>query len=262
LEKFLQIVLTYFISALAINSAKAQLTITGNVYDSTKVVPVKDVIIKSTSGVIVMTDSNGHYEITAKNSDSLVFIYNYKPTLKFAVSDIAAANNFDIALHIRVAEKFKTLKEVRVYAKTYKQDSIENRERYAKIFEYDRPGLSLSSNAWSGAAGLDLNELVNIFRFKHNRQLQRMQERLMEEEKEKFISYRFSKTTVRRVTGLQGKELELFMKEYRPDFEFTQMSSLVDFYQYILNASYKFKEERGISNNKEGNIEYRTKNIE
>ena len=40
---------------------------------------------------------------------------------------------------------------------------------------------------------------------------------------------------------MTGKDLDAFMKEYRPDFEFTQTSSLVDFYQYILNASYDYK---------------------
>lgn len=63
----------------------------------------------------------------------------------------------------------------------------------------------------------------------------------MEEEKEKFVNYRFNKVLVRRITGLQGSDLESFMKDFRPDFEFTQSSNLIDFYQYILNASYQYK---------------------
>jgi hypothetical protein len=34
------------------------------------------------------------------------------------------------------------------------------------------------------------------------------------------------------------------MKQYRPGFEFTQSSSTADFYQYILDASYKFERDK------------------
>lgn len=223
--------------------AKSQLTISGTVYDSTKTIPVKDVLIKSSNGTSTITDSAGHYAIVTTDKDSLTFIYLSKPTAKFAVRQIPDIGNFDIALHIRLSEKFRTLKEVRVYGKIFKQDSVENREQYAKLFNYQKPGIKLSSDAYTGAAGIDLDELINVFRFKRNRQLRKMQERLMEEEKENYINYRFNKTTVRRVTRLEGKDLETFMKEFRPSFDFTQQSSIVEFYQYILNASYQFKKE-------------------
>ncbi len=221
--------------------AKSQLTITGTIYDSTKTLPVKDVLVKSSGGTTAVTDSNGRYTIVATDKDSLLFIYQNKPTLHFAVNKIPDIAGFDIALHVRVVEKFKTLKEVKVYAKNYRQDSIENREYYAKIFNYKKPGISISSNAYSGAVGADLNEIVNIFRFKRNRQLKRMQLRLEEEEKENYINYRFNKTTVRRITKLTSDDLDIFMKAYRPDFEFTSTSTVPEFYQYILNASYDYK---------------------
>lgn len=212
-------------------------------YDSTKTVPVKDVFVQSSSGATAVTDSNGHYSISAFEKDSLVFIYRNKPTLKFAVSQVPGSGNFDISLHIRIHanEKYKTLKEVKVYGKNYQQDSIENREQYARIFNYQKPGLKLSSSAYSGAVGADLDELINIFRFKRNRQLKKMQVRLEEEEKEKYVNYRFNKTTVRRITRLDGKDLDSFMVQYRPDYEFTVTSDVVNFYQYILNASYEYQ---------------------
>lgn len=224
--------------------AKGQLTITGTVYDSTRVVAVKGVLVKSSGGTTAVTDSNGRYTIVAVEKDSLIFIYQNKPTLHFAVSQVPDISSFDIALHIRVDEKFKTLKEVKVYAKNYRRDSIDNREQYAKIFNYQKPGISVNSNGYSGAAGIDLDELINIFRFKRNKQLRKMRQRLEAEEKEKFVDYRFNKTAVRRVTRLEGSNLDSFMKEYRPDYEFTANSSVVDFYQYILNASYEFKMNR------------------
>ena len=70
-----------------------------------------------------------------------------------------------------------------------------------------------------------------------------MQNRLLEQEQEKYVNYRFNKTLVKRITRLEGKNLDTFMVRYRPDFDFTHNSSTVIFYQYILNASYQFKKD-------------------
>lgn len=237
----------------AAGSARAQLTISGTVYDSTKSIPVVDVLVKSSNGTQSLTDSSGHYEIVTTEKDSITFIYQNKPTAKFAVKQIPNIGSFDIALHIRVAEKFKTMKEVKVYTKNFRQDSIENRQYYNKIFNYEKPGIATSINPGSGSVGMDLDEFINIFRFKRNKQLRKMQDRLLEQEQENYIKYRFNKTAVKRITHLEGTDLDNFMTLYKPDFEFTQMATTVEFYQYILTASYQFKKEMLIKKNKTDN---------
>lgn len=242
----LQIVQKYFCLfsfLLFTNLCIAQLTVSGTVYDSTKIIPVKDVEVVSSGGTRTITDSAGHYSIVTNDKDSLTFIYNNKPSLKFSVKRIENISSFDISLKIRSYEKYKALKEVRVFSKTFRQDSIENREQYAKIFNHEKPGISSTTSPYSGVAGMDLDEFINIFRFKRNRQLRSMQNRLIEQEQENYINYRFNKTTVKRITRIDEKDIDAFMKKYRPDFEFTKNSSTVDFYQYILNASYQFKKE-------------------
>lgn len=230
-----------------------QLTITGTVYDTTGVIPVKDVLIKSSSGTQSITDSTGRYAIVTTDKDSLTFIYNNKPTAKFAVKQVKNIGSFDIALHVRIAEKFKTLKEVKVYTKSYRQDSIENRQQYNKIFGYEKPGVSTSMNPGSGSVGMDLDEFINIFRFRRNKQFKRMQDRLLEQEQENYIKYRFNKTAVKRITRLEGADLDNFMTLFRPSFEFTEMATTVEFYQYILNASYQYKKEILMKENKTNN---------
>ncbi len=225
------------------DTVKAQFTISGTVYDSSKVVPVKDVVVKCTGGTTAITDSTGHYYISATDKDSLTFIYHNKPTPRFAVKQIENIGNFDISLRIHVDEKFKTLREVRVFSNSFKQDSIANREEYAKIFNYQKPGFKTNTSDYSGAAGMDLDEFINMFRFKRNKQLKSFQNRLVDQEQEKYVNYRFNKTLVRRITHLEGKNLDSFMVLYRPDFYFTQNSTTVIFYQYILNASYQFRKE-------------------
>ena len=222
---------------------KSQIIVSGIVYDSTKLIPLKDVVIQAGPGNKAISDSNGRYTIVTSEKDSLTFIYRNKPTAKFAVKQIENTGNFEISLHVRVTEKFKLLKEVKIYSKNYRLDSLQNREQYASIFKYQRPGISPTTDSYTGAVGMDLNELINIFRFRRNKQLKKMQIRLLEQEKDNYINYRFNKNTVRRITKLQDKELDLFIKEYRPTFEFTENSSLVQFYQYILDASYQFKKE-------------------
>ena len=77
-----------------------------------------------------------------------------------------------------------------------------------------------------------------------------MHDRLLEQEQENYVKYRFNKMTVKRITRLEGTDLDNFMTLYKPDFEFTQMASTVEFYQYILNASYQYKKEMLIKKNK------------
>ncbi len=229
-----------FVSLVSLTT-EGQLTISGTVYDSTKIVPINNVIVKSSCGEIAFTDSTGRYKIAVEKNDSLVFIYRNKKTQKFAVDQIKTFDDFDVSLQIKVAEKFRTLKEVRVYGKSYAEDSIENRNSYSKIFDYEKPGISTGISPYSGAAGLDLDEFINIFRFRRNKQMSYMQQRLLNEEQERYVDYRFNKTLIKRITGISGENLDKFVLLYRPSYEFTIRSNIPVFYQYILNCSYQFK---------------------
>ncbi len=212
--------------------------------DNSKINFVEAVGVMSTGGKIAVTDSLGKYSIQAKGEDSLYFIYNNKPTQKFAVNKIPNTAQFDISLHISVKSRYSLLKEVVVYSKTYKQDSAENRENYGEIFSYKKQGIQTSVSP-GGGVGLDANELINLFRFKRNRRLKAFQQRLEADEKEKYINYRFNKVFVRRITQLQSPALDSFLIWYRPTYEFAATSSEIEFNQYILNASYHFKKTVG-----------------
>ena len=187
-----------------------------------------------------ITDSLGHYSIITSKDDSLYFIYADKPTQKFSVRQISNVDQFDISLKVIVPSKYNVLKEVIVYSKSYQQDSLENRESYANVFGYSKPGLSTSIGP-QGAVGADVNELINIFRFKRNKRLKSFRGRLEEQEQEKYITYRFNKINVRRVTQLSGAALDTFLVKYRPTYNFAAASNEIQFNQYILQAYYQFK---------------------
>ena len=222
----------------------AQIAISGTVMDNSKINFVEAVGVMSTGGKIAVTDSLGKYSIQAGADDSLYFVYNNKPTQKFAVGKIANPSQFDISLHIPVKSRYSLLKEVVVYSKNYKQDSLENRENYGEIFSYKKQGIQTSISP-GGGVGLDADEIINIFRFKRNRRLKAFQQRLEADEKEKYVNYRFNKVFVRRITQLQSPALDSFLLWYRPTYEIAATSSEIEFSQYILNASYHFKKTIG-----------------
>lgn len=222
------------------NVTKAQFTVSGNVLDKSKLNLVPEVKVISTGGTMSMTDSMGRYTIIVKPGDSLYFVYNNKPTQRFPVDKISNSAQFDVSLHVFVNSKYTVLKEVVVFSKTYREDSLENRQAYADVFEYKKPGIS-TSTAPGGMAGADVNELINFFRFKRNKRLKAFQNRLEDQEKEHYVNYRFNKITVGRITGLKPPQIDSFLVWYRPSYEFTAAADEITFNQYVLDAYYQFK---------------------
>ena len=242
-SKFLLLVISVILVPLFCG---AQIEISGTVYDSSKLYVVPGVMVTSTTGNSTFTDSLGAYHIIVPNAgDSISFYYNNKHTIKYPVKTMSNYNAFDISLRVRATEKYKLLKNVVIFSNNYRYDSIENRATYSKIFDREKPGIS-STYEPGGAAGFDLDALIGVFQFRKNKSNIAFQKRLISEEQDRYIDFRFSAKTVARITGLKGDTLELYRKIYRPDYFFTSKATLAQFYEYILNTSYKFKREEGI----------------
>lgn len=241
-----------FLFGLAKN-AIGQIAVSGTVYDITKKTPVEAVSVLSTGGAGTYTDSLGRYTIVVKETDSIYFSYLNKPTPKYPVANIPNLASFDIS----ILKKLTELPPVFVKQRNYKLDSLRNRQDYAKIFGYQKPGLSTTMNNSPGGVGvgLDLTELINMFRFKKTQRTLAFQRRLVQEEQDKYIDHRFSKGLVRKLTGLTSPALEDFMKEYRPTYEMAQQLNELEFGHFIQEAykyystSKKFKpvNETGVS---------------
>jgi hypothetical protein len=196
--------------------------------------------VQSNSGHTAFTDTLGKYSIAVGNKDSLAFTYNGKSTIKFSVDAILNTIQFDVALQVNYKSKYKTLKEVIVRSRTYKEDSIANRQLYAKVFNYNKPSFETSITP-GGGVGADVNEIINMFRFKRNKRLRAFQNRLEQQEEDNYINYRFSKRTVKRITQLDGEELNYFMIRYRPTYSFVSQATELILNQYILQCYYNYK---------------------
>ncbi len=211
--------------------------IKGTVYDSSRNYPLESVSVLSTAGKGTSTNAEGYYEIEVTERDSIWFSYLGKPTMKFPVQKIFNPFEFDISLQVNIP----VLKEVTVRPRNYRLDSMQNRQDYAKVFEYKKPGLKTVTPQYGAGAGFDLNEIINIFRFKRNRSMLNFQERLLQEERDKYVDFRFNKALVRRLTMMTGDELDSFMRVYRPSYAFIQSVSDYDFQLYIKIAHSRFR---------------------
>ena len=220
--------------------AQAQYKVKGTVYDSSRIFPIESVTVLSTSGKGTVTDSLGRYQLDVSENDSVWFSFLGKPTPKYPILKIPDISRFDISLRL----KMDVMKEVRIRSRNYREDSIQNRKDYARIFDFHRPTFESMTSIGPTGAGIDLQELIRLFQFKKNKATEHFRQRLLEQEREKFIDHRFSKVLVRKLTGLDDNDLTQFMLKYRPSYEFTLYTSEYDFRYYIKKSGEEFKKSK------------------
>jgi hypothetical protein len=213
------------------------LKLRGTVYDYFSKKPLEAVTVQASSGATVITDTLGKFSIDITKNDSVFFTYLSKKTLKYPVDTIANLSNFEIALYVDAA----WLPAVKVRNSNYLLDSLANRQNYAKAFNFRKPGLRFTSTPSSPSsyipgsvtAALDLDEIINMFRFKRNRQLLSMQQRLIQQEHDKYINHRFTKYLVQKLTNLKGEALDSFMAISRPSYELLLTMNDIELGYYI-----------------------------
>jgi hypothetical protein len=203
----------------------------------TQQIPLVSVSVMSTGGTGTATDSLGRYSIYVRETDSIWFSYLGRGTPKYPVSSIPNQQNFEISLHVNVTE----LKPIMVRQRNYRVDSLQNREEYAKAFNYRKPGLGIvTPNTQNAAVGVDLDQLIDVFNFRKNRRMVALRERLEKEEKDKYIEHRFSRALVIRLTQLRGAELDTFMTRYKPDLIFVESATDYELQSYIKKCFEKY----------------------
>ena len=158
-----------------------------------------------------------------------------KPTPKYPVNTIVNTQNFEVSLHVNVTE----LKQVTVKPPNYREDSIQNRDEYARAFNFKKPGVGVVMDP-GGAVGLDLDQFINMFQFRRNRRMANFRDQLIREEQDKFIEHRFSRALVIKITQLHGADLDTFMVHYKPDLLFTTYATDYEFRLYIKDSYEKF----------------------
>jgi hypothetical protein len=239
----LRLILIILLNIISHASFSQKLVVKGMVADKSKINAVKGVTVTSTSGKKTVTDSLGRYSIETGLRDSLFFTYKNKPTEKFPVKKITNTDEFNISILINVEGAIKMLEEVVVVSKSYKQDSVENRERYARFFE---PKQSEGIRMYDGTAGIDMQSIYSIFQFKKRKREKQFRNYLVMKEEEKYIDYRFSRKYVQRLTKLTTPHLDTFMVWYKPTYNFLNSLNEIDLNYYIINANTYYRNMFGL----------------
>jgi len=246
LNKTLLLITLLLFSSCIFSQEKTQpyLIVSGNVFDITARRPLEAVAVLSSSGKGTITDSLGHYSLIVKNTDSIWFAMLGKTTMKYAVDTIKNLSEFNISILLRAAD----LPEVKVRNSNYKLDSLQNRQDYAKYFNFKKPSLQLSTNKnynpGGVSVGLDLDAIIDMFRFKYNKRMLSLQQRLIQQEQDKYIDHRFSKLFVRKITHLSSPELDTFMVHYRPTYELVQMANDLELGYFIEKCFENYKMQK------------------
>lgn len=236
------LILFCFVSVILLAQPKTNvITVKGTVFDITAQQPIEQVAVMTTLGNGTFTDSLGKFAINCRLKDSIWFSMLGKTTFKFTVDTIQNLEAFNISLHVRA----ENLPEVKVRNRSYKLDSIQNRQDYAKIFNFKKPTINITQNnnynPGSLSTGFDLESIINMFRVKRNRSILKLQQRLLQQEQDKYIDFRFNKNFVRKLTKLQSPELDTFMVKYRPDYDFIRILNDIEFGAYIQKSYNHYK---------------------
>lgn len=219
--------------------------IQGTVYDITQKNTLPFVTVFTTSGKGTLTDSSGNYNIPVQAGDSIWFSYLGKSTPKYAVNTIPNPAAFDVSVLVSAIE----LPGITLRKSNYHLDSLQNRKDYEKIFNYRKPGVRITALDPSGGSigpgvGVDINELINVFRFRRNKNMKFLQGWLLKEEQEAYVDYRFNRGFIRKLTNINEDDLDEMMKYCRPDYEVVALMNDAELGMYILDCYKDYKEKK------------------
>lgn len=132
------------------------------------------------------------------------------------------------------------LKEVPIYGKalTPAEQYEKNRKEYKSAL--DRGSTKDLLNLSSRGVGLGIDAIYNLLsrQGKNARHLQAILER---DYREQIIDFRYRPAYVQAVTGANDTELQDFMLQYRPTYQFTLTASDYAFVQFIRNSFSSYK---------------------
>jgi hypothetical protein len=233
--KLLRHIIILLMLALSYDAAKAQVEVKGTVSDRTMGSGLQGVSVMSTSGAGVISDSVGHYSLFMSEKDSIYFSYLGKRTPKIPIQDIPSVLHYDVVLEVDV----EALPPVFVSANNYHEDSLEHRKEFANIFDFEGGGpmSNLSTRGRGMGAGLDL-DFFSKKTVTHSRES--VQRYFEEDERQRYVDFKFSKLLIKKITGLESPVLDTFMKEYRPSYDYVKsFTSDYELDKYIKD-SYSF----------------------
>jgi hypothetical protein len=177
-----------------------------------------------------LSDESGNYRIQSQPGDIVIFSAVGYHTDTIPITPDILLSDFQVLLDERVV----SLQSVTVGSLTnYQVDSLARREEYSWIYDQGTQPL-INHQRQDDGVGVDINILRNASYT--DRDLGNLKKRLLKEEEQHYVDFRFSRDYVSRLTHLQGDSLQQFMIRYRPSYDFCRKAANVDILVYISDS--------------------------
>ncbi|GAA4143938.1 hypothetical protein GCM10022216_26310 [Sphingobacterium kyonggiense] len=228
------LLLILFLGAISLpHIGQAQQRLDGIVYDVITKQRLGEVQIRNIgNNNSIYNDSRGEFSITASPGDQLIF------RKAGYLSDTIIYKN-QAALIVNLKEAVKQIQEVQVYGRRNPDDVLDEMKReYKKAFNLAAPKEAISIGPTG--VGLSIDYLYSMVS-KEAKNARRFTEFIGKVHEQNIIDYRFTPELVRNLIGLEGEDLQVFMKLFRPSYEFISTATEMQLRNYIKKQYEIFK---------------------
>jgi hypothetical protein len=175
----------------------------------------------------------GNYKIPVSNGDTLIFssagyladTLIVDPTLDFEDYTVYLNPNIIYLPFVVINEEGK-----------YQLDSVNRRNEYNFLYGRKHPVKLWNEKRQEDGPGLSFSPIG--YYSSNQVQQRRLKKRLAEEEEGYYIDYKFSVSRVAQLTRLKGDTLQLFMRKFRPSYQFCRTANAQDILFYV-NEKFK-----------------------
>lgn len=183
-------------------------------------------IVNKRNGFTVMSSSLGLFEIKASIGDTILVMKR-----EYSDMEVPVASNKDLVIYLAMGN---TLREVRITGQSKKEELNDVKRDFknkGSFYQGKPPLLSYIFSPLTAVYELFGRTPKNARRFGnyYNNELQQTQ-----------IDGFFNESLIRKNTGLEGKELENFMLNYRPDYDQAKNWTEYDAIKHIKDSYKKY----------------------
>ncbi len=187
-------------------------------------------IVNTRSNASYYNNLKAEFKIKALAGDKLVF-----NKIGYFNDTVTVKNEATLVIYLKPSSV--QLKEVSIRSVVTPLDQLNRTKRdYTKVYGHLSDKDLLSSISGQGA-GLSIDALWNMVS-REGRNATRLRATIDRDYRENVIDYRFNRTLVGSIVGLDGAKLTDFMFKYRPPYYLVLNANDYDFIKYI-RASYK-----------------------
>jgi len=211
----------------------AQTAVAGIVYDGESKQRLGEVQIKNlNTNVLLFNDSRGEFNIQAQEGDRISI-----RKLGYVGDTLTFANQQALIVSLKPA--VKRIDPIQVYGRRSPDEMLKDIKRdYKKAFDLAAPKDYFSVGPTGAGVSIDALYSLVSREAKNARRFTQHIERIHEEN---IVDFYFSPDLVRSLIGLEGEQLQVFMRLFRPSYEFVAKANHYQLVQYIKSKYELFK---------------------